>query len=196
MEKNWVLYYVEKNRFQLILVVLSLFTVTILNVMVADNLRNITDSIIVKKWDQIKHYLILLGLVILCGFIFQFFNQYLIGKWASRCLVDLREKFSNVLLNVTIEKLNSTKGGDIISVFTNDLRTVYVFLKVHLVKFISQVFMVIFSFIYLFFINKLVTLAIIVIVPVVILVTNHFTKSFKEYSKECGRSKCSFTGFF
>lgn len=183
MQKNWVTYYAKKNWFWFLAVVALLIMIALINIRVADSLRVITDSVVVKDWNNARYNLLVLGRFILVGFLLYYLKQYVVGNWSKNNLVLLRSKFANVLLNITIEKLSTIKGGDILSIFTNDLRQVYVFYQVHLVNLVFQITMVVFSFAYLYRINKLATISIIVIVPVVIRITSHLTKSIEKNSR-------------
>lgn len=183
MQKNWVTYYAKKNWFWFLAVVALLIMIALINIRVADSLRFITDSVVVKDWNNARYNLLVLGRFILVGFLLYYLKQYVVGNWSKNNLVLLRSKFANVLLNITIEKLSTIKGGDILSIFTNDLRQVYVFYQVHLVNLVFQITMVVFSFAYLYRINKLATISIIVIVPVVIRITSHLTKSIEKNSR-------------
>lgn len=162
---------------------LMLVTISLINIGIAEALRKLTDYAINKNWLQFINVLYYLLVLLLFGFIFKYAEKYFSGKFTSKCIIELREKFIKRIVKIRIDVLESSNSADILSAFSNDMRRLQIFFQSHLISMIYQILMVIASFSYLFIINKKVTLAIILVVPIVILMSNFLTKSIGKLAR-------------
>ncbi len=183
MVKNKILYYVKGSFIWFVLVLAALLIISMINIRIAHFLRNLTDYAISRNFMEFKRCIFhLIGLLIL-GFSVNYLKGYFTGRFTSKCIYKIRDDFTKRLLKARIDILEKSKGGHILSVFSNDLGVIEKFLQVSLFNLFYHLFMVLASFVYLFMVNKKLTLVILLLVPIIFITTNYLSKHIQKYSK-------------
>ena len=176
-------YYVKKNRAWLLLTILSLIIISLVNIFIAQLSRQITDAAMRRDWKIFIRGLYSLVIIILSGSLFKFIEKYSTGKFSSENMMVLRDTFLNRVLKIKIDTLESNHSGNILSIFSSDMNNIQLFFQSHLIKLIYQPVFIIISFTYLFIVNSKITLAIILIIPIVIVLSNLMTASIADSAK-------------
>lgn len=121
----------------------------------------------------LRYALIIVGLALGVG-VMRFFWRYMIIGSSRKIEFDLRERFYNTLLNMSVGYFNKTKVGDLMALATNDLNAVRMMAGMSIVALFDAFFMLIASLALMATINWKLTLFILIPMPFLSLIIMKF----------------------
>lgn len=117
-----------------------------------------------------------LAVVYLVGMISGRLQGFLIGKAAQQLLADLRNRVFDKIESLSLQYLESKQAGDLMSRLVNDIDTINSFFSQALVQMVGAVFALVGIVIAMLALNWEMALAVLVMLPVLLLATNAFSK--------------------
>ncbi|SHF84058.1 ATP-binding cassette, subfamily B, MsbA [Caldanaerobius fijiensis DSM 17918] len=177
-----LLFYIKPYLPIIIISVIVTFILSLINIFVANYMKIMTDTVLKGNWSDFIRTVYFLIFIMITGFILKYINRYLIGRFTSGSMCSMRRLFINRIFNMPVSYLESRNTGDIISVFTNDMNKVQSFLQSHLQDLLYQPLAFISAFVYLFTINRPITIISTVVLPLVMFLTNKITGSLEQYA--------------
>lgn len=183
-KKTSILHYVGENVSWFALHIVLLIGGCCSNIAIAHFLKVATDHAIAKEWTGFKITFGALVGVVIGGMILKYLESYSGGRFTAGCITKVREDFMRRLLNIRIHALERENSGELLSIYTEDIRNVQRFFQSHLTGLIYQVSMTVAVFIYLFRINRGITLAVTMVIPWAMIITGYTTKGIRKTAGE------------
>jgi len=122
---------------------------------------------------MLKYAMIIIGLALGVG-IMRFFWRYLIIGSSRKIEFDLRNRFYQTLLSMSVRYFNNTKVGDLMALATNDLDAVRMMAGMSIVALFDAFFMLVASLILMATINWKLTLFVLIPMPFLSLIIVKF----------------------
>jgi ATP-binding cassette, subfamily B, multidrug efflux pump len=125
---------------------------------------------------ELARIMIALAAVYVVGMFAMRFQILLINKVGQNVLADLRQKVFDKIATLSLQFLESKKAGDIMSRLVNDIDALNNFFSQALAQMIGSVISLIGVAVAMFFLNWQLALAVIVMVPILLLTTQQFSR--------------------
>jgi ATP-binding cassette subfamily B protein len=140
----------------------------------------------------LRHALIILALAVGVG-IMRFFWRYLIIGASRKIEFDLRNRFYQILLQMSVGYFNKTKVGDLMALATNDLEAVRMMAGMSIVALFDSFFMLIASLVLMATINWKLTLFVLIPMPFLSVIFMKFGKQMHDRFKQVQESFAKLT---
>lgn len=130
-----------------------------------------------------------LSIVICYGVIFvveQSLHLILSMTWtylSNRFLFDIRKKMHDNLLLLKGSKREQYKTGDLLTRFSRDTDTILKFIHSHLFGSVADIIRIVFSVVFVFFLNKQMAVLMVVVTPISLMISKYIANKVKTYSK-------------
>lgn len=143
------------------------------------------------KFAPLRGVIGLLLMVYLCDVTLTFFNNFLMAGVSQRIVKGLRRTLFQKLQALPIAFFDRRTHGDLMSRFTNDIDNISSTISQSTVSLMSDLVAIVGSFAMMMFLNPLLTLASLITVPLVLLLSNavasRTSKMFKAQQNALGR---------
>jgi ATP-binding cassette, subfamily B, multidrug efflux pump len=142
-------------------------------------------------FNQVRSVIFLLLAVFLSDLFLTFFNNFLMAGVSQRIVKVLRKSLFTKLQRMPISYFDRHTHGDLMSRFTNDIDNISTTISSSTVSLMTDVISILGSFLMMLLLNPLLTLASVIIVPLVLLlskmVTKHTSQLFRKQQNILGR---------
>jgi len=167
-------------------------------IVIADYLRVLMDSLV--GGDNFRFSMLGVMLLIFGGELGLIYYRTLSSeKYAEKNLKYLRKESTDRLMDTSVEEVEKAHSGEFISKLTNDLNKIQTFLKERVHNFLFVPLTAVLSLAYLLYLNWMLTLISLVMIPVIIIVSGQIGKPIgkrtTEYSEAMGRINTMSTEF-
>jgi ABC-type multidrug transport system fused ATPase/permease subunit len=150
----------------------------------------------VEQITHKKNNIIMIGTILLClfvaGTVLTYMTEYISGKIGSCVARDVRDTFTDKIMRINQKSKDQLNSGDMISRFNYDLGIITDFIPGGITNFVYQMVMAVTAIVYMLYINWLLLVISIAIVPVCMIIVNILRKrisdSFKENMKNIGQA--------
>jgi len=174
----------SKNKYCVLLFVFAAVLGSIIEILMANPLKNMTDMMLNgqsgRLWNQIYIILILLPI----GAISKYLGNYLIAKFGTKTLENLRMKLANHALNLPIKSIEEKNSSRIVACLTNDIPLIQEFLTNTFPNMILQPVLFISVFTYLFILNYKLILFSMISIPGILIFNLILSKSIARNSAQ------------
>jgi ABC-type multidrug transport system fused ATPase/permease subunit len=176
------------------------FEIAILSGIILSAINLATVIYIEQAVEQITHKennIIMIGTILLCLFVagtmLTYMTEYISGKIGSCVARDVRDTFTDKIMRINQKSKDQLNSGDMISRFNYDLGIITDFIPGGITNFVYQMVMAVTAIVYMLYINWLLLVISIAIVPVCMIIVNILRKrisdSFKENMKNIGQKQ-------
>ena len=171
-------------------VLVTTIFLSLIQIVIADYLRVLMDSLVGENDFSIA----MLGIMVLIFAVelgLVYFRTLASEKYSEKNLKYLRKASTDQLMDTSVEEVEKAHSGDFISKLTNDLNKIQTFTKERVHNFIFVPLTAILSMAYLLYLNWILTLISVAMIPVILVVSNRIGKPIgkktTEYSEAMGR---------
>ncbi len=181
--------YLPYKRLLMGVLVTTVF-LSLIQILIADYLRVLMDSLVGDNDFSMG----MLGIMVLIftgelGLIY--FRTLASEKYSEKNLKYLRKQSTDKLMDTSVEEVEKAHSGDFISKLTNDLNKIQTFTKERVHNFIFVPLTAILSLAYLLYLNWILTLISVAMIPIILVVSNIIGKPIgkktTEYSEAMGK---------
>ncbi|MBN1602830.1 MAG: ABC transporter ATP-binding protein [Chitinispirillaceae bacterium] len=168
----FLLKYFKKHRFYLICGILVLLGVDILQLFIPGIIQSILDTLSTDNANEnyiFKSVLIILGSALFM-FLLRFLWRFFIIMPSRSIERDIRNDMFAHLLTLSSSYFNTTKTGNLMSLFTNDLSSIRMACGMAIVGLIDAIFLSSMSFVFMLFIDVRLTLLTISPLPFIVFI--------------------------
>lgn len=143
------------------------------------------------KFNSVKLVILALFAVFLCDLLLTFLNNFLMAGVSQRIVKSMRKALFSKLQHLPVSFFDTHIHGDLMSRFTNDIDNISSTISSSTVSLMSDVISIVGSFVMMLILNPLLTLASLITVPLVLLLSKMIAKNtrvlFKEQQNALGR---------
>ena len=163
---------------------------SLIQIVIADYLRVLMDSL-VGETDFNMGMLGVMVLIFAVDLVLIYFRTLASEKYSEKNLKYLRKESTDKLMDTSVEEVEKAHSGDFISKLTNDLNKIQTFTKERVHNFIFVPLTAVLSLAYLLYLNWILTLISVAMIPVILVVSNIIGKPIgkktTEYSEAMGK---------
>lgn len=181
---KWILRLIKPYFLWLAIAVIGLIVLSLINVLNASLLKNMTDTALYQQWNETFKIAILLLPILLIGFLAEFFSKYAIGLFYGGVIKDIKNKVLSHIMKLPIPTLENYHSGELTSRLTNDLNLVQDFLKNTLYRLLANPLIFLSAFIYLFSLNMILAVLSVILTPLMSLIIKRLSAKVAHYSKD------------
>ena len=131
--------------------------------------------------NSLINLLIIVVVLYVVSALFSYLQSYFIIELSTKISFDLRQRIMDKILYLPMEKIGENKRGDILSRMTNDIDSLQHGISQSFVQLTTAVITLVGVFIMMLYINVIMALATIVLVPIAFLVIKFITKHSQSY---------------
>lgn len=147
-------------------------------------IKNITDAALQKNIAFIIKMLFPIAVVVSIGILVKFFAKYSAGRFTALSLNELRKSIITSLDNMSYQTVQKHQSGDIISRLSSDQNAVQTFFQNNLSNIIYQPLVLFVAFIYLFYLNFILSLISFAVIMISVYFVKRFSKPVTAYAKD------------
>jgi len=140
----------------------------------------IDENIASRDWDGLVQTVIILGIVLVAGFLFQFFYNLSIQFLGQRLLFDVRMDLFKKILSLSNDYFDRTPVGKTLTNITNDVEAVRQFISEGVVTVIGELLKVFFIFTAMMLVNIRLAVVASITIPLFLMATLFFRKSIRS----------------
>ncbi len=163
---------------------------SLIQIVIADYLRILMDAL-VQENDLSMGMLGIMVLIFAVDLVLIYVRTLASEKYSEKNLKYLRKKSTDKLMDTSVEEVEKAHSGDFISKLTNDLSKIQTFTKERVHNFIFVPLTAVLSMAYLLYLNWMLTLISVAMIPVILVVSNIIGKPIgkktTEYSEAMGK---------
>jgi len=163
---------------------------SLIQIVIADYLRVLMDSL-VGETDFNMGMLGVMVLIFAVDLVLIYVRTLASEKYSEKNLKYLRKESTDKLMETSVEEVEKAHSGDFISKLTNDLNKIQTFTKERVHNFIFVPLTAVLSLAYLLYLNWILTLISVAMIPVILVVSNIIGKPIgkktTEYSEAMGK---------
>lgn len=188
--------YLKEDKRRLIIVTVSTFITTILNIYGPYLMKDLIDGFSGRTLgrERLLSLLLTMGLVSLTAFLFGIFQQWIVIGISQRVVKRIRNDLFHKLQTLTISFFDKRKTGDLMSSVTNDIDGMSNTLSTSFFSLIVALQSIIFSTVVMFYLNWQLALICLSVIPMVVFITKGFAKYIRKGFKERQKTLAEING--
>ncbi len=171
-------------------VLVATVLLSVIQIIIADYLRVLMDALVGGNDFNISMLAVMI-IIFTLDLVLIYFRTLASEKYSEKNIKYLRKKSTEKLMDTSVEEVEKSHSGDFVSKLTNDLNKIQTFTKERVHNFIFVPLTAVLSLAYLLYLNWMLTLIAVVMIPVILVVSNIIGKPIgkktKEYSEVMGR---------
>jgi len=156
------------------------------------------DNIINKgnvNFERVKSFAIVIIILYCISAIFQWSLQVLTSKLSNRTVEDLRKDVFEHILKMPLKFFDRNPHGDTMSRLTNDIENISEGIFQSVTQFITGIISIMGSLVFMFILNPVITLVVIVMTPITFVIASFITKRSSKMFKEQSRINGELNGY-
>lgn len=135
------------------------------------------------NFSKVQSVILALLAVYLCDLLLNFLNNFLMAGVSQRIIKGMRKALFSKLQKLSVSFFDTHTHGDLMSRFTNDIDNISTTISSSTVSLMSDVVSILGSFLMMLFLNPLLTLVSMIIVPLILLLSKAITKRTRKLFK-------------
>ena len=137
--------------------------------------------------EDLRKVIYMMIVFVVIGIIVNFLESYSSGRYSAFAVRDMKDTFSSQINELPVSYLESHHSGDLVTRISNNINKLEHFLKNDLLGIVFHIFRMSACFLLLLFINWRLTLASLILIPLLALITNRISHPMNNYSSNIQR---------